>query len=77
MREVQMQRRHRDVVFRRARGSFFSRLLHARTLRAQHVERDEQQHDAAGDLKRRQVDAEKLQDAMAEQRERKVLGTLR
>ena len=42
--------------------------IDARTLHAQRIQRDDQQHDAGGDLKRRRGDAKNLKDGGAGER---------
>ena len=63
------QRGDGDVVLGGAGDGFFLGFLHQRALRAQHVQRNEQQHDAAGHLKGRQGDAEQLENPLPGHRE--------
>ena len=53
------QRGDGNVEFLDSGGSFFPGFQHPRALRPQHVERDQQQHNAGGNLEGRHGDAEK------------------
>ena len=59
------EREDRDVVARAALGLLLGGGARRRRLRAHHVDRHQQQHDAAGDLERAERDAERLEDQAA------------
>ena len=63
------QGRDRDVVLAHALGELLGRLPHRRLLGADHVERGQQEHEAAGDLEGGQGDPEQAEDRGSKQGE--------